>query len=150
MLSKFEANRKLSLLFKINDVDEDGCLSESEISRMLQNIERVFNLEKYFNVNSESNKVMQYIKSKNLINNISYINARIYSNIVSNVYQHLKNRKEAGNLEKKSSEQDDLITWAEFHETIESLPKFKNKFLAPSQHSLKNILMNGTVEDEIV
>lgn len=51
-------------------------------------------------------------------------------------------------MEKKSSEQDDLITWDEFEKTIDSLPKFKNKFLAPSQHSLKNILMNGTVPDE--
>lgn len=75
MLSKFDQDTKLKLLFKINDVDEDGCLSESEIARMLQNIERVFNLEKYFNVSADS--TMQYIKSKNLINNISFINAKI-------------------------------------------------------------------------
>ena len=129
LLSRIPNEKKVKLIFKLTDVDEDGCLSSEEIYKMIEVIERVFAKE----------NIEMKIQSRVLLEELSRDKAlRRFDWIMRSV----------GMLKSKTSNDEGLITFEEFKKVLNRVPNLKAQFL-PRYTDIKSVLKNENTEPEI-
>ena len=120
LLSRIPNDKKLELIFKLTDVDEDDCLSPQEISKMIQVIERIF---------AKENADM-LISSRVLLEEHSRNKAERKFELFMKMFTYSKTRTE---------NEEVLITLDEFKKTLDEAEALKKDFL-PRYIDLKSVL----------
>jgi Ca2+-binding EF-hand superfamily protein len=129
LLSRIPADKKVELIFNLTDVDEDGCLSNDEIYKMIEVIERIF---------AKENTDMK-IASRILLEELSRDKAaRRYDWVMRSVVM----------LKNKNKNDEGLITFEEFQNVLNKVPNLKAQFL-PRYIDIKSVLRNENSEPEI-
>ena len=100
-------------------MDEDGCLTPEEIGKMFEVIEKIFAKE----------RADLHIQSRVLLEQLSRVKAR-------RCYEWAM---VAGNLEAKIQKDEGLITFLEFSETLNQMPKLRQQLL-PHYRDLRTVL----------
>ena len=106
-------------------MDEDGCLTPEEIGKMFEVIEKIFAKER-----ADLN-----IQSRVLLEQLSRVKAR-------RCYEWAM---VAGNLEAKTQKDEGLITFQEFSETLNQMPKLRQQLL-PHYRDLRTVLTDIPTE----
>ena len=100
-------------------MDEDGCLTPDEIGKMFEVIEKIFAKE----------RADLHIQSRVLLEQLSRVKAR-------RCYEWAM---VAGNLEAKIQKDEGLITFQEFSDTLNQMPKLRQQLL-PHYRDLRTVL----------
>jgi hypothetical protein len=129
LLSRIPNDKKLELIFKLTDVDEDDCLSPQEINKMIQVIERIFAKE-----NSD-----MVISSRVLLEEHSRSKANRKFELFMKIFTNSKTRSE---------NEEVLITLDEFKKTLDEAEALKKDFL-PRFIDLKSVLRYRNTEPVI-
>ena len=129
LLSRIPHDKKLELIFKLTDVDEDDCLSPQEICKMIQVIERIFAKE-----NSD-----MVISSRVLLEEHSRNKADRKFELFMKMFTYSKTRSE---------NEEVLITLDEFKKTLDEADALKKDFL-PRFIDLKSVLRYRNTEPAI-
>lgn len=124
LLSRIDEDKKLlrepyTVIFELTDMDEDGCLTPEEIGKMFEVIEKIFAKE----------RADLHIQSRVLLEQLSRVKAR-------RCYEWAM---VAGNLEAKIQKDEGLITFLEFSETLNQMPKLRQQLL-PHYRDLRTVL----------
>ena len=122
LLSRASYEEKLRLVFKLTDVDEDGCLSPEEIYKMIEVIERIF-ISETTNISIGSKVLLEQLSRERAMRRYEWA------------------MRSVGNLESKCMKEDGLITFDEFNEVLLKMPQLRSQLL-PKYINMKAVLKN--------